>query len=160
MLLGLRGKCLATTPAGQALAVLDSPTPTGENVNLAQPTTQVFNRIMSMTVAVRQYGEAVVVVEVRGEVDLLTAPQLHETLAATLAQGPPVVVIDLLDVTFFGASGLSALIEAQQGTGDRSRLRIVAAGQTARQLRLIGVDQRLGLYPTRDEALAGQRLIP
>jgi anti-sigma B factor antagonist len=116
--------------------------------------TQVINRITPMTVTVYQYGEAVVV-EVRGEVDLLTAPQLHETLVAVLACGPPVVVADLLDVDFFGGSGLAALLGAQDRTGDQRRLRVAAAGPTARLLRLFGVDRRLALYPTRDEALAG-----
>ena len=127
-------------------------------MNLAQPTTQVINRIMPAPVRVRQHGAAVVV-EVRGEVDLLTAPPLYETLVAMLEYRPPVIVIDLLGVTFFGVSGLITLIEAHDSAGDRSRLRIVAAGRTARRLRLIGMERRIALYPTRDEALADRRLI-
>jgi anti-anti-sigma regulatory factor len=64
------------------------------------------------------------------------------------------VVVDLLGTSFFGASGLAALIEAQHRAGDLTRLRIAAPGRVTRQLRLIGVDRRLACYPTRDEALA------
>jgi anti-anti-sigma factor len=120
---------------------------------MAQPMTQVMNRITPMTVTVHQHGEATVV-EVRGEVDLLTAPRLRETVVAMLDYSPPVVVIDLLEVTFFGTSGFAALIEAQHRAGDRTRMRIAAAGQTTRQMHLIGVHRQLALYPTRDEALA------
>jgi anti-anti-sigma factor len=123
---------------------------------MAQPITQVMSPFTPMTVTVHQHGEAVVV-EVRGEVDLLTAPRLHQTLVAILEPGPPVVVIDLLEVNFFGASGLATLIEAQHRTGNRIRLRVAAAGQATRQLNLIGMDRRLALYPTRGEALAGHR---
>jgi anti-anti-sigma factor len=121
--------------------------------SVTQPMTQVMNRITPMTVTVHQHGEATVV-EVRGEVDLLTAPRLRETVVAMLDHEPPVVVIDLLEVGFVGTAGFAALIEAQHRTGDRTRLRIAAPARMTRQLQLIGVDRRLACYPTRDEALA------
>jgi anti-anti-sigma factor len=55
-------------------------------------------------------------VSVAGEVDMATAP----TLAETLVQFPDgSVTVDLAEVTFIDASGLSALIAAQRRIGRR-----------------------------------------
>jgi anti-sigma B factor antagonist len=107
-----------------------------------------------MTVTVCRF-DAATVVGVRGDVDLLTAPRLHETMIALLWSEPPVVVIDLLATTFFGVSGLAVLADAHRLTGHRTQLRLVATGQLGRQLRLSGVDRALPVHPTRADALAG-----
>ena len=107
-----------------------------------------------MTVTVHRL-DAATVVTVRGDVDLLTAPRLHETMIVLLCSEPPVIVIDLLATTFFGVSGLAVLTDAHHLTGHRTQLRLAVAGQLGRQLRLSGVDHQIPVYPTRAEALAG-----
>jgi anti-sigma B factor antagonist len=109
-----------------------------------------------MAVSVHEQGDAVVV-EVVGEVDLLTAPRLHDAVMTALASGPRVVVIDLLGVSFLGSSGLAVLVEAhQQAAGERTQLRVVAEGPaTLRPLQVTALDRQLPLYPSRADALAG-----
>jgi anti-sigma B factor antagonist len=51
---------------------------------------------------------------VRGEIDMLTVPQLRLELSARLRDGADVLVLDLQDVTFLSASGLSVLLSAAQ----------------------------------------------
>jgi anti-sigma B factor antagonist len=121
-------------------------------VHRVQPAVSAF--VPPMTVTAHQL-DAAVVVSVRGDVDLLTAPRLRETMITVLWSEPPVVVIDLLATTFFGVSGLAVLTDAHHITGHRTQLRLAAAGQLSRQLRLSGVDCALPVYPTRAEALAG-----
>jgi anti-anti-sigma factor len=107
------------------------------------------------TVSVHDQGD-VVVVEVVGEVDLLSAPQLRDTVIAVLANEPQIVVIDLLEVSFLGSSGLAALMEAEQRAGEHTELRVVADGAvTLRPLQVTALDRHLSVYPTRDDALAG-----
>jgi len=119
-----------------------------------QPALDVLAPPAPMTVTVHQL-DAGTVVNVRGDVDLLTAPRLHETVIVLLWSEPPVIVIDLLATTFFGVSGLAALADAHHLTGHRTQLRLAAAGQLSRQLRLSEVDHQIPVYPTRAEALAG-----
>lgn len=76
---------------------------------------------------------------VAGELDIATAPQLLDAVAA-LAGRPPAadgerVDLDLADLTFLDASGLDALLAAQElaRAGGR-RLRIVGARPFARVL--------------------------
>jgi anti-sigma B factor antagonist len=107
----------------------------------------------TLAVTVHQQGEAVVL-EVCGEVDVLTGPRLHESVMTLLEDHPPVVVIDLAAVTFFGSSGLAVLAEAQRAAEPRTRLRVVAVGATTlRPLQVTGLDQQLAVYPTREDAV-------
>src|SRR5882672_6153193 len=52
----------------------------------------------------------VCVVHVRGEVDMFTAPLLHEWLGTHLGKVSPHVVVDLEGVEFLDSSGLHALV--------------------------------------------------
>jgi anti-anti-sigma factor len=54
----------------------------------------------------------VIVVRVAGEVDLLTAPVLHDALADSLARGPCDLLVDLAAMTFCDVRGLTMLIQA------------------------------------------------
>ena len=55
-----------------------------------------------------------VVVEVSGELDILSAPQLHEGLAALIdGQGNLSIVIELSGLEFMDAAGLRELVHAQ-----------------------------------------------
>ncbi|WP_431898802.1 STAS domain-containing protein [Nonomuraea sp. bgisy101] len=53
----------------------------------------------------------------RGEVDIATAEQLERLLVDVLSRSRPDVVLDLREVTFLDAGGLTALIRAD----DRAR---------------------------------------
>jgi anti-anti-sigma factor len=64
------------------------------------------------TLCVRRPNPGTAVVTVRGEVDQLTAPRLTEMLTARLRGTLRTLVVDLSEVDFLGAAGLSALIGA------------------------------------------------
>jgi len=102
---------------------------------------------------VHQHGDDVVV-EVRGEIDMLTAPRLHETVGTVLERRPPVLVIDLLAVSFVGVPGLATLLDIQRRAGERTRLRVAAGPVIRRTLSFTGVDRRFALYPTVEDATA------
>ncbi|MET7467401.1 STAS domain-containing protein [Micromonospora sp. NPDC005686] len=68
-------------------------------------------------------GADVTQVSVAGEVDLSNAHLLTELVQTAVAAPAPLVVIDLSEVGFFGAHGISALVLAQRVlTGDGRRL--------------------------------------
>lgn len=52
--------------------------------------------------------------DVRGEVDIATAPDFERAVQAAVAAGASVLVMHLGDVTFMGSSGLAGLLMAQR----------------------------------------------
>ncbi|MGM1059850.1 STAS domain-containing protein [Saccharothrix sp. Mg75] len=98
------------------------------------------------------HADGVVVVTVSGELDLDTAPRVREAL---LAPPPPVVVLDLTAVRFFGSSGLALLLEADRHVRrSGGELVLVATGRAVlRPLEITGVSQVLRVFPTLTEAL-------
>ncbi|MFJ8814914.1 STAS domain-containing protein [Amycolatopsis thermoflava] len=94
----------------------------------------------------------IAVLKVAGDIDVATAAPLDRALDELTAHRPRVVVVDLGGVHFLGSAGLAALAQASE----HAEIRVVApTRQTARPLAITGLDQRLPVYTTRDEALTG-----
>jgi anti-sigma B factor antagonist len=101
------------------------------------------------------------VVDVSGEVDLHTAPQVRAALDAAVGEvvADPAcraVLVDLTAVTFMDSTGLGELVgahKAVQRGGGRLHL-AVGNDRVARLLALTGLDEVLEVHPDRDTALA------
>jgi anti-sigma B factor antagonist len=94
-------------------------------------------------------------VEVVGELDQATAPQLRSVLAEAAGDGGSVLV-DLSDCEFIDSTGLSLMVESKRtiDNGER-RFAVCCPHQDVRRmLELTGIDKAVGLFDTRDEALA------
>jgi anti-sigma B factor antagonist len=98
--------------------------------------------------------DRIVVLSVCDEVDLFSAPQLIEAIHHALAQAPVGLIVDLTEVKFMAAVGMSVLVEAQeQADAISARFGVVAERATSRPIRLLGIDVILALYSTLDDAL-------
>jgi anti-anti-sigma factor len=107
-----------------------------------------------LSVLVEPHGEAVVL-NVAGEIDLATAPQLGESISAAMEQKPGTLVVDLSKVDFLASAGMAVLIGCHQQAQGNVRFRIVATGSaTFRPMELTGMTEEISIFPTRDEALA------
>ena len=94
-----------------------------------------------------------VVVAASGVLDMLTSPQLEETLTAALRQNPSAIIVDLTDIDFLASAGIGVLVAARDLAGDGVRFAVVASGPaTSRPLKLVGLAELIGLYPSLDEA--------
>lgn len=95
------------------------------------------------------------VIGVSGEVDALTAPELDAAIAALLPDGPAAIIVDLSDVQFLASAGMAVLVAAREKSDGQFRFAVVADGPaTSRPLRLVGLADLIGLYPTLDQARA------
>lgn len=108
----------------------------------------------ALTVSVDNRASGAVVLHVAGEIDLVTAPRLEESVTRELAHRPKILVIDLTDVAFLASAGMSVLVAAHNQAGEHTDLRVVASGSaTFRPLELTGLVQALQVYQSLHEAL-------
>jgi anti-anti-sigma factor len=117
--------------------------------------------------SVRVGGESVRVLRVAGELDTATSDQLREGVAAAVGSvtaegrprpsgGPPLVVLDLDEVSFCDSRGLTSLLtavsaSARQGASLRFTARPPSAVQ--RLLARTGLDDLLPMHATLAEAV-------
>ncbi|GAA3861781.1 anti-sigma factor antagonist [Saccharothrix violaceirubra] len=112
-----------------------------------------------MRTATREIG-GVVVLAVRGEIDIATAEEVRGPLVdlAGRAPGGGVVVADLAEVGFFSSAGIEALLVAHERLRDSGgALHVVTAPIVRRALVAVGLDRALDLYDSLDEALPASR---
>lgn len=101
------------------------------------------------------WAERTAVISVSGVVDMLTSPQLEAAIFAAFAKQPAALIIDLSDVDFLASAGMGVLVAARDRAADAARFAVVANGPaTSRPLKLVGLADLIGMYPTLDEARA------
>lgn len=99
-----------------------------------------------------------VVVGFPEELDLTNAGDLAEQLRAAITPEVAVVVADLTTTVFCDSSGLRIIVLARDwAKADKVELRLaVPPGPTLVVMKLVGLDQLLPIYPSLDQALAGE----
>jgi anti-sigma B factor antagonist len=107
------------------------------------------------------HREGVAVVSIGGEVDLSTAPAFEAAITGALDDDPPVLVIELSEVSFMASVGLRILAATQEKVSESVQVAIVANNPaTSRPMQLTGLDKVLSLYPTLDDALTAMGTEP
>jgi anti-sigma B factor antagonist len=103
---------------------------------------------------IADYGDGIRVVTVRDYLDLATAGNLYERGHEALSRGPRVLLLDLADLSFCDAAGLSALVGlANEAEAAGCGYGLIAPPPlVVKLLQIIGLDQRLRVFATIDEA--------
>jgi len=117
------------------------------------------------TIALDDSHGDVLIVAVRGEHDIYTAPTLRDRLEEALGAGPAGVVVDLSSATFLDSSILGALLEARRQALERSIGYVVCLGETpepgvARILEITGLVPVFPVLRSLPEALDTARATP
>jgi anti-anti-sigma factor len=104
----------------------------------------------------------VAVVAVEGEIDVDTADIVLDALRLGFESGSPAVVADLTEVTFFGSTGISALITAHELAGEHTtKFHVVAPHRAVkRPLQVTGVADVLSLHDSVSDALSALKPVP
>jgi anti-sigma B factor antagonist len=95
------------------------------------------------------------VLQITGEVDVYTAPQVRDRVIRLLADGVRHVIADLREVSFLDSTGLGALV------GSLKRLReqdgslelVVPDGRIMTIFRVTGLDRVFALHPSFPDAI-------
>ncbi|MFJ3235310.1 STAS domain-containing protein [Streptomyces sp. NPDC086787] len=94
------------------------------------------------------------VLQISGELDHTTAPELRDLLTTILLQPGQRLVVDLAGLDFCDSSGLTALIAARNHAHSAQAEIALAAvpAPTLRVLRIVGLDQIFPLHPDSHSA--------
>jgi anti-sigma B factor antagonist len=105
----------------------------------------------------RVLGDETHVVAVTGEIDLFTAPEFKQRVAAPIDAGRTHVIVDLTATTFIDSSSLGVLIGAHRRLRRlNGTLVIVCSGEPIlKTFRITGLDGVFTIVPTLDEAFNG-----
>src|SRR3954471_12598270 len=117
------------------------------------------------TIALDDSHGDVLVVVVRGEHDIYTAPALRDRLDEAVGGGPAGIVVDLSGATFLDSSILGALLEARRQALERGLGYVVCIGPepepgVARILEITGLVPVFPVVRSREEALTAARSAP
>jgi anti-sigma B factor antagonist len=96
------------------------------------------------------------VVQVVGEIDVYTAPQLRERLDAEIDAGRYDLVVDLTGVSFMDSTGLGVLVGRlkQIRLNDGSMRLVCSHDRVLKVFVITGLDKVFAIYPTVGEAVA------
>ena len=94
-------------------------------------------------------------VTVRGELDVFTAPRLHDALAQSVELGARRIVVDLARVTFIDSTALGVLIRVgrELRAGDGSLDLVCQNDNVRRVLELTGLDAVFAIHSSLAGAL-------
>jgi anti-sigma B factor antagonist len=108
---------------------------------------------MDLTMATRSVGDWAVL-DVDGEVDIYTAPNLREQVGGLVDEERNRIVVNLLGVGFMDSSGLGALVAALKRVRERDGdMRLVCDdGPVRRVLSITGLHQVFSVYPSVEAA--------
>jgi anti-sigma B factor antagonist len=97
------------------------------------------------------------VLEVGGEVDVYTAPQLRERLTALVEAGDRRVIVDLTKVEFLDSTGLGVLVGALRRLRvvDGELILVCPQEKLLKIFRITGLDRVFALYESVDAAVEG-----
>jgi anti-sigma B factor antagonist len=119
---------------------------------LGRGTGEVF---VDVSVASRQSGD-LTVIEVKGEIDVYTAPVLREEITSLVDSEHTSIVVDLTQVSFMDSTGLGVLVGALKRVrtlgGDLSL--VINEEKILKVFRITALTQVFTIHSSLDEALA------
>ena len=93
--------------------------------------------------------DGVIVVSLKGEVDLCAAPELEESLNRVAASRASSIVVDLDRVSFMDSAGVHVLLQFSLAQGNGSRLSFTPGSRQVRRLfEVTGVRRYLQFAPS------------
>lgn len=112
---------------------------------------------LGINIAESRHATGHVVVAVRGEIDMATAPRLRERLMVLASQGTQDVVVDLEGVDFLDSTGIGVLIggmKRQRGL-DGDLTLVCTRPRILKVFEITGLNQAFSIYESVDAAVAG-----
>ena len=103
--------------------------------------------------------DGIEVIDVRGEIDMYTAPRLRDLLIGLVSKGRYQLVVNLDKVGFLDSTGLGVLVgglkrvRAHDGSLDL----VCTRERILKIFRITGLTEVFGIYATVDQAIAAKK---
>ena len=103
--------------------------------------------------------DGIEVIDVRGEIDMYTAPRLRELLIDLVSRGSYQLVVNLDKVGFLDSTGLGVLVGGlKRVRAHDGSLDLVCTQQRILKIfKITGLTEVFGIYQTVDQAIAARR---
>lgn len=110
---------------------------------------------MELTITVRTVGDRSVL-DVAGEVDVYSAPELRDRLSEQLSAASPSLIVNLADVTFLDSTGIGTLVAGlNRAVQFGGTLTLVSDHDRILKLfRITGLDSVFTICSSVDEAVS------
>ncbi|MDO8588113.1 MAG: STAS domain-containing protein [Armatimonadota bacterium] len=119
---------------------------------------------MNFNINARSLNSSIPLIELEGEVDVYTAPQLKQQMISLLEQGHTEMVVDLTKVEYLDSTALGVLIGGLKRVRERDgNLPLICPSARIRRVfEITGLDKIFDIYNSEDEAkseLAGKETV-
>jgi anti-sigma B factor antagonist len=107
-------------------------------------------------IEVHRPAAKVVLLAVRGEVDVCTSLGLMEAIVEAFSEHPEVIAVDLSELQYMDSAGVRVLIQSAchiEDGGVRFSVILPSEHRLAQLPQLIGLHRLLGVYGSREDAL-------
>lgn len=114
---------------------------------------------MNLKIDTHPAGENTLVINLQGEVDVYTAPQLKQEIIDQLGSGANQIVVNLTGVQYLDSTGLGVLIGGLKRAREKDgELTLVCPNQRIyRIFEITGLSKIFDIYQSEDEALTSVR---
>ena len=114
-----------------------------------QPRPRVPDRTGTADLGVVVCPGSPLVVEIRGEIDIQSAPELRDELLRVIRRCGPELALDLVGVTFMDCAGLNVLLAtSRRAQLEEGSVRIIRASpRVRRMISLLGLERVFALGP-------------
>lgn len=101
-------------------------------------------------------AEGAFIIQVDGELDVYTAPQLKEALAEGVSGEHRLIVVDLTHVGFLDSTALGVLVGGRRSAQDEGGdvVLVVDSPHLEKMFRITGFEAVFGIHRTLDEAIS------
>ncbi len=103
--------------------------------------------------------DGIEVIDIRGEIDMYTAPRLRELLIDLVSKGSYQLAVNLEKVGFLDSTGLGVLVGGlKRVRAHDGSLDLVCTQQRILKIfRITGLTEVFGIYETADQAIAARK---
>ena len=113
---------------------------------------------MNFSVNTDRIDEDIAVIDLKGEVDLYTAPEFKQQLLDVISQGGKNVIVDFSNTTFIDSTTLGVLVGGvKRLRQNEGQLSLVCSDRNITKIfEITGLDRVFTIHATREEALGAQ----
>jgi len=110
---------------------------------------------MNLKIDTHSVGEKGVIINLQGEVDVYTAPQLKQEIIDQLGKGANQIIVNLTGVQYLDSTGLGVLIGGLKRTREKDgELTLICPNQRIyRIFEITGLSTIFQIFQSEDEAL-------